>query len=259
VLAASGQLDRDRLDRHVLFGELALDGRVRPSRGALVVAHASARAGLRTLIVAPANAHEASLVDGIDVAVAERLASAVRVVAGDRGDRLSPPQPPRPSATTGRGGVDLSDVRGQHHAVSALVAAVAGGHNCLFSGPPGVGKTMLAQRVGSILPPLAPAEAVDVTRIHSIAGLPISGLASERPLRAPHHSITAAGLVGGARRERVGEVVLAHHGVLFLDELAEFARSALEALRQPLRQWSHRPQCRLLPERRDVRRRVSYR
>jgi magnesium chelatase family protein len=234
VLAASGQLDRDRLDRHVLFGELALDGRVRPSRGALAVAQASARAGLRTLIVAPANAHEASLVDGIDVVVAERLASAVRVVAGDRGDRLPPPHPPHPSATTGRGGVDLSDVRGQHHAVGALVAAVAGGHNCLFSGPPGVGKTMLAQRVGSILPPLAPAEAVDVTRIHSIAGIPISGLASERPLRAPHHSITAAGLVGGARRERVGEVVLAHHGVLFLDELAEFARSALEALRQPL-------------------------
>jgi magnesium chelatase family protein len=234
VLAASGQIERERLDRHALFGELALDGRVRPSRGTLAIAQAAAQAGLRTLILAGANAREAMLVDGLDVAVAECLPSAVRVIAGGNGDAL-PSLGPRTHREPDRAASDLCDVRGQHHAVRALVVAAAGGHNCLFSGPPGVGKTMLAQRVGSILPPLTRAEAVEVTRIHSIAGIPTGGgLARERPLRAPHHSITAAGLVGGAQRNRVGEVVLAHHGVLFLDELSEFARTALEALRQPL-------------------------
>ena len=124
-------------------------------------------------------------------------------------------------------------MRGQHHAVGRCVAA-AGGHNCLLSGPPGTGKTMLAQRLPSILPPLSRAEAIEVTRIHSIAGALDGELASSRPFRAPHHSITTAGLVGGARRGWVGEVVLAHRGVLFLDELSEFAQPALEALRQPL-------------------------
>jgi magnesium chelatase family protein len=233
VLAASGQLPGERLDRYALFGELALDGRVRPSRGTLAVAQASLRAGLRTLIVAGARAREAQLVEGLDVAVAERLGSAVRMLGGGRADALPPP-PPRSERPRRASDVDLSEVLGQRHAVRALVIAAAGGHNCLFSGPPGTGKTMLAQRLASILPPLSRAEAIEVTRIHSIAGAIGSELACERPFRAPHHSITTAGLIGGAGRGWVGEVVLAHNGVLFLDELSEFARPALDALRQPL-------------------------
>jgi magnesium chelatase family protein len=233
VLAASGQLSGERLAGYALFGELALDGRVRASRGTLAVAQASLRAGFRTLILAGARAREAQLVDGLDVAVAERLASAVCVLRGGAPDPIprASPRDDRPrSASIG----DLNEVHGQRHAVRALVIAAAGGHNCLLSGPPGTGKTMLAQRLGSILPPLSRTEAIEVTRIQSIAGAAGGELVRERPFRAPHHSITSAGLIGGAGRGWVGEVVLAHNGVLFLDELSEFARPALDALRQPL-------------------------
>jgi magnesium chelatase family protein len=233
VLAASGQLCGERLDGHALFGELALDGRVRPSRGTLAVAQASLRAGLGTLILAGARAREAQLVEGLEVAVAERLSSAVRILGGGSADAL-PPRSPRVDLPDTAHAVDLNEVHGQHHAVRALVIAAAGGHNCLLSGPPGTGKTMLAQRLGSILPPLSRAEAIEVTRIHSIAGAGGGELAREHPFRAPHHSITTAGLIGGAGRGWLGEVVLAHNGVLFLDELSEFARPALDALRQPL-------------------------
>jgi magnesium chelatase family protein len=211
LLAASEQLAPERLEDVALFGELALDGAVRPSRGTLAIAQAACRAGLGTLALAGAHAGEADLIDGLEVAVVEHLRSAVRVLSGGPADprpRAGGRREPAPPAD--RDGGDLGDVRGQQMAVRALVIAAAGAHNCLLSGPPGTGKTMLAQRLPSILPPLSRSEAIEVTRIHGLLGARVQGLASSRPFRAPHHSITAAGLVGGARHGCIGEVVLAH-------------------------------------------------
>jgi len=233
VLAASDQLSKDLLDDYALLGELALDGEVRSCQGTLAVAQACAEAGLQTLVLAPERAREAMLVQDLQIAAVQRLTSAVRVLSGDRPDPLPEPEHPE-HAGASAAGPDMSEVRGQHHAVRALVIAAAGGHNCLLSGAPGTGKTMLAQRVPSILPGLSRSEAIEVTRIHSIAGDLEGELARSRPFRAPHHTITTVGLVGGVRRGWVGEVVLAHRGVLFLDELSEFAKPTLEALRQPL-------------------------
>ncbi len=233
ILAASGQIPSELLDTHALFGELSLDGEVRACHGTLAVAEATKKAGLAMLVLSPQRAREATLVDGLALGVVECLSSAARVLSGGTGDRM--PERSRAQASTPRHGPDLSDVRGQEEAVRALVVAAAGAHNSLLSGSPGTGKTMLAGRLPSILPPLERSEAIEVMRIHSATGkLAGDELLTERPFRAPHHTITTAGLIGGSRRGWVGEAVLAHNGVLFLDELSEFARPTLEALRQPL-------------------------
>jgi magnesium chelatase family protein len=237
LLAATGQLPPERLDRQAMLGELALDGSLRAVPGALAIAHASRRAGLRSLVLATSSEDDARLVPELAVAGVGCLADAVAHLrgAGPRSGRARPREPlGRRRRVAVRDSLDLADVRGAEHAVRALTIAAAGGHSLLLSGAPGTGKTMLANRLPTILPPLSTTEAIEVARIDSLAGVQISVLSRQRPFRSPHHSVTAAGLVGGARGGCVGEIVRAHNGVLFLDELSEFSRAALEALRQPL-------------------------
>jgi magnesium chelatase family protein len=232
LLAASGQVPEAALAGHALCGELSLTGEIRPVRGALVAALGARRAGYRGVLVPEANAPEAALVEGIEV----RGIPSLRRLADLLHGRWSaePARPKAPAPADAEAVLDIADVRGQEDAKRALEIAAAGGHNLLMIGPPGAGKTMLARRLPGILPPPTFEEALEVTQVHSAAGIGNGALATERPFRAPHHTISAQGLVGGGNRPMPGEITLAHRGVLFLDELPEFGRAAVDALRQPL-------------------------
>ena len=229
ILAASGQIPADALAHHEFSGELSLSGELRPVRGALALARQAAERG-RTLILPAANAAEAALVQGVTLLPAPSLLAVVAHLCRHTPlePYAGPPLAPPPAYP------DLADVKGQVQARRALEVAASGQHSLLFYGPPGTGKSMLAQRLPGLLPPLSDAEALETAAIHSVEGSFHAARWRQRPMRAPHHSASTAALVGGGSTPRPGEISLAHNGVLFLDELPEFDRRVLEALREPL-------------------------
>ena len=237
MLAATGAIAGTEIGGLVLVGELSLDGTIQPARGVLPIAAEARRSGARALLLPHDNLAEASVVSGLRLLPVRSLAEAVARMNEPMAawpHAQAPPPPVGPSDVEPQ--LDLADLHGQAFARRALEVAAAGGHNLLLVGPPGAGKTMLARRLPGILPPLSFEEALEATTIHSVAGQlrPGAGLLTERPFRAPHHTISDAALVGGGGLPRPGEISLAHHGVLFLDEMPEFDRRVLEALRQPV-------------------------
>lgn len=242
IMAAGDYIPISSVENSLFIGELSLDGRLQPIRGILSVAMLTKESGIRRLILPAANAQEASVVDGLEVYGVENILDLVQLLK--EASYVAPTQPNHllPPTESNTHEADFSDVKGQDHVKRAVEVACAGGHNLLLVGPPGAGKTMIAHCIPAILPPMSRQEALETTKIHSVAGKTTIGfgLLHHRPFRAPHHSISAVALVGGGSKPQPGEISLAHNGILFLDELPEFQRNVLEVLRQPLEERSIR-------------------